>query len=199
MNDRMPQHAFRERIYGVLTFVGVIWLVFFIERVSPYQLESLGVTPRTFDGLVGIVAAPFLHANLEHLVSNTIPLIVLLLLLTGAKAQTWPVVAAIVLLSGGLLWLFGRNATHIGASCLIYGLISYLLVSGLREGRVISLIAALVVGFLYGGTLFAGVLPSSVPQISWEGHLFGAIAGGVVAFAQTAERNKQETPVNPAA
>ena len=102
-----------------------------IGQILPLRLESFGITPRTLGGLIGIPAAPFLHANLAHLINNTIPLTVLLVLLAGSKAQSWAIVTYVVLLSGLLLWLFGRPAPHIGASSLIYGLVAYLMVSGI--------------------------------------------------------------------
>lgn len=181
----MAKHAIREEIYGVLAFVGLIWCVFIVGHVLPLDLESFGLTPRTAAGLVGIPAAPFLHANLAHLVANTIPLTVLLLLLAGSRAPSWQIVFWIVLIGGGLLWLFGRPATHIGASGLIYGLITFLLLSGIWERRVIPMVISVLVGFLYGGALFSGILPSVKSNISWEGHLFGAIAGGAVAYMLT--------------
>ena len=184
----MAKHSIRDELVGVLLFVGAVWCVFAISHVLPFDLESYGITPRTVRGLVGIPAAPFLHANWAHIVSNTIPLTVLLLLLAGSRANTWTVVTLIVLLGGGLLWLLGRPATHIGASSLIYGLIAYLLVSGIREGRFIPFVIAIAVGFLYGGTLLAGVVPRLHSHISWEGHLFGAIAGGLIAYWQTNDR-----------
>lgn len=193
----MARHTVREELHGVLAFVGLIWFIFIIGHVFPFRLESFGVTPRTLRGLVGIPAAPFLHANLAHLISNTIPLTVLLLLLAGSKARSWAIVAYIVFLSGTLLWLFGRPATHIGASSLIYGLIAYLIVSGICERRIVPLIISLIVGFLYGGSLASGVLPSSVPNISWEGHLFGAVAGGTLAYLLTKDRDNAEAPVMP--
>lgn len=181
----MAKHTVRDEFFGVLTFVGVIWCVFLIGHILPFDLQFYGITPRTLRGLVGIPAAPFLHADWAHIVSNTIPLTVLLVLLAGSRAQSWTVVTLIVLLGGTLLWLFGRPANHIGASSLIYGLIAYLLVSGIREGRLVPFAIAILVGFLYGGTLLAGVVPSLSSHISWEGHLFGAIAGGAIAYWQT--------------
>jgi membrane associated rhomboid family serine protease len=181
----------------VLAFVGVIWFVFVVGRILPFRLESFGITPRTLGGLVGILAAPFLHANLEHLINNSIPLTVLLLLLAGSKADSWAIVTYIVILSGVLLWLFGRTAIHIGASSLIYGLVAYLIVSGVREGRIVPLAIAIVVGFLYGGTLASGVLPRLKSHVSWEGHLCGAVAGGFVAYLMTKEREEVETPIVP--
>jgi membrane associated rhomboid family serine protease len=191
----MAKHTVREELYGVIAFVAFVWCIFIIGQVLPFRLESFGVTPRTRSGLVGIFAAPFLHANLEHLINNTIPLTVLLLLLAGSKAQSWAIVAYIVLLSGALLWLFGRPATHIGASSLIYGLVTYLIVSGIREQRVVPMIISIVVGLLYGGTLASGLLPRLGSQVSWEGHLFGAMAGGVVAYLMTKDRYFGESPV----
>jgi len=193
----MSKHTVREEFTGVLLFVGVIWCVFIVGSVLPLRLESFGITPRTWSGLVGILASPFLHANLNHLISNTIPLIVLLLLLAGSKSRSWAIVASIVFLSGALLWLLGRPATHIGASGLIYGLIAYLLVSGVREQRIVPMITALIVGILYGGTLLLGVLPNSGTNVSWDGHLLGALAGGLVAYWVTKDRDNAATPVLP--
>jgi membrane associated rhomboid family serine protease len=193
----MARHTIREELLGVLMFVGFVWCVFIIGHFLPFQLESYGVTPRTLRGLIGIPAAPFLHANLAHIVSNTVPLTVLLVLLAGSRAHTWFVVTCIVLLSGALLWMFGRPATHIGASGLIYGLISYLLVSGISERRFVPMVIAIVVGFLYGGTLASGILPTSESHISWEGHLFGAIAGGSIALLLTKQPNREQLPIVP--
>ncbi len=168
----MVTHTVREELRGVLVFVGVVWCVFVVGLVLPFSINALGVTPRSLFGLVGIPLMPFLHADLNHLLSNTIPLTVLLLLLAGSKANSWSIVAFIILLSGSMLWLFGRPATHVGASGLIFGLIAFLLVSGILERRIVPLLIAIVVGFLYGGTLLTGIIPDLGSHISWEGHLF---------------------------
>ena len=193
----MAKHSVREEVYGVLAFVGFVWCVFIVGQILPFRLASFGITPRTLKGLVGIPAAPFLHANLAHLMSNTIPLTVLLLLLAGSKAHSWEIVTYIVFLSGALLWLFGRPATHVGASSLIYGLIAYLFVSGICERRIVPMIISMGVGVLYGGTLALGILPSWGSHISWEGHLFGAIAGAAIAYLLTKDRDTSEAPVMP--
>jgi membrane associated rhomboid family serine protease len=178
------KHTIREELHGVIAFVGAIWLVFFLACALP-DLNTFGVRPRTLIGLVGIPAAPFLHANLAHLLSNTVPLIVLLTLLAGSRARSWEIVLGIVLLGGLLLWLMGRHATHIGASGLIFGLIVFLILSGFLEKRILPLIVSVSVGILYGGTLLGGVLPRLGPHISWDGHLCGAIAGGIIAYTLT--------------
>ncbi len=92
-------HTIRDEIKGVLLFVGAIWVVYFASLVFP-RLDQYGVIPRTLIGLVGVPAMPFLHANLHHLLSNTVPLVVLLMLLAGSRAESWEVVAVIVVLGG---------------------------------------------------------------------------------------------------
>lgn len=178
---QMVKHSVRQELRGVLVFVGFVWFVFVLGLVLPFSINSFGVTPRSLIGLIGIPLMPFLHADLMHLLSNSVPLTTLLLLLAGSKANSWAIVIQIVLLGGGLLWLFGRPATHVGASGLIYGLIAFLFVSGFLERRAVSLVIAILVGFLYGGTLLAGIVPDLGSHISWEGHLFGAVAGGLAA------------------
>jgi len=181
---RNASHSVRAELHGVLLFVGTIWAVFLLSLVFP-SIDSLGVVPRTLVGLVGIPAMPFLHANFHHLLSNTAPLLVLLALLAGSSARSWEIVIEVVLLGGLLLWVFGRPATHIGASGLIFGLVVFLMVSGILEKRMVPLAIAILVGFLYGGSLASGILPWVGRQVSWDGHLCGAIAGGVVAYALT--------------
>jgi membrane associated rhomboid family serine protease len=189
-------HTIREEIHEVVLFVGAIWAVYAVSLVYP-GLDYYGVIPRTLRGLVGIAAMPFLHANLHHLVSNTIPLFVLLILLAGSRAESWEVVVTISCLGGFLLWIFGRPAVHIGASGLIAGLVAFLILSGFLERRIVSLVIALFVGFLYGGSLIMGVLPRLGSQISWDGHLCGAIAGGIVAYGLTrGERSRKPLPMS---
>lgn len=110
----MAKHTVREELYGVLAFVGFVWFVFAVGHVLPFRLESFGVTPRTYRGLVGIPAAPFLHESLGHLLSNTIPLMVLLLLLAGSNAQSWSIVPYIVLLSGVTMAVWATSDPHRG-------------------------------------------------------------------------------------
>jgi len=181
----MVKHSVRKELRGVLVFVGIVWCVFVVGLVLPLSINSCGVTPRSISGLVGVPLMPFLHADLKHLLSNTVPLTILLLLLAGSKANSWTIVAFIVFMSGAMLWLFGRPATHVGASGLIFGLIAFLLASGILERRIVPLVISIVVGFLYGGTLLSGIVPDLGSHISWEGHLFGAIAGGLAAGLMT--------------
>jgi membrane associated rhomboid family serine protease len=179
-------HAIRQEILGVFTFVAAIWIVHFLDLFMP--IDQLGLIPRRLAGLVGIATMTFVHASWSHLFANSVPLFILLMLLAGSRARSWKVVALIIVCGGLLLWLFGRPARHIGASLLVFGLISFLITSGLFfERRPVPVIVALVVGFLYGLTLITGVLPRfwSESSVSWDGHLCGAVAGALVAYGLT--------------
>lgn len=176
------RHRVVEELNFVLTFVGAVWAVFLVDVLLPVNLNAFGLAPRQLWGLVGIVTMPFLHGGWAHLLGNTVPLVAVLCLLAGSRANTFRVVFQIVVLGGALLWLLGRgHSIHVGASGLIYGLIAFLIVAGISEGRLGALAIALLVGATYGTTLLTGVLPISVgANVSWDGHLAGAVAGAVI-------------------
>lgn len=180
-NREAPRLAEWQRI---LLFMTVIWGAFLVDWIIPLDFSEWGLRPRTLIGLVGIPLSPFIHASWGHLIGNSVPLVVLLSLLAASRSRTWESVGEIIVLGGGLLWVFGRTAKHVGASGLVYGLIAFLLVAGWRERRPLSLIAALIVGVLYGGTLLSGVLPTAGESISWDGHLLSAIGGAIIAVIQ---------------
>jgi membrane associated rhomboid family serine protease len=169
-----------DEIEGVLVFLGMPWAVFLVSLAFP-GIDRFGVLPRTAAGLVGVVAMPFLHGSFAHLVGNTIPLLVLTAILAASRPHWRSIVAEIVVLSGSLLWVFGRPAVHIGASGLVFGLVAFLIVSGLLERRPSALLVSLIVGFLYGGSLVVGVVPGLHSGVSWDGHLCGAVAGAATA------------------
>ncbi|MEZ6128737.1 MAG: rhomboid family intramembrane serine protease [Planctomycetaceae bacterium] len=177
------KHRVTEELNGVLVFVGLIWAVFLMDAILPGDFNQYGLVPRHVSGLAGIVTMPFLHGSWSHLLGNTVPLVVLLTLLAGSRANSFRIVLRLILSGGALLWLLGRSdSIHVGVSGLIYGLMAFLIVAGFREGRLIALGVALLVGFLYGATLISGVLPFGVADgVSWDGHLTGAIAGVIVA------------------
>lgn len=174
-------------VFPIVAILLAMWLVRFVDLVLPTDLNRWGLEPRSVGGLVGIVAMPFLHANFGHLIANTIPLAILLGLTAASRERAWLVVIWIAIGNGVLLWLFGRNAMHVGASGLVFGLIAYLITVGLREKEIASIATALVVGMLFGATLVSGVIPSFGSTVSWDGHLTGAIAGILVAIG-TSER-----------
>lgn len=178
----MKQRTFYQDFELGLAIVGLIWLGFLVDFAWAFKLGEWGIQPRTLRGLVGIVAAPFLHLGVVHLIGNTVPLAVLTTLLAGTRVPMVRVITAIVLISGSLLWIGGRLANHIGASSLIFGLIAFLIFHGFFARRPLSILISIVVGMLYGSTLVFGVVPRDNPAVSWEGHLFGAIAGIIVAY-----------------
>ena len=188
---QLMKHRITEELHGVCIFVAIIWGVFLVDVVLPGDFNNYGLAPRQVSRLVGIATMPFLHGGWSHLVGNTIPLLVLLCLLAGSRTNSFKIVFQIILLGGALLWIFGRsNTVHVGASGLIYGLMTFLIVAGFLERRLGALVIAVFVGFTYGATLVSGVLPITVGEdVSWDGHLLGAVAGAIVArVAVTPER-----------
>ena len=179
-NNTSYQHKIRDELKGIILFLVLIWGIFLLDRLLP--LEQWGLVPRDLSGAFGILTMPFLHADFQHLIGNTIPLIILLCLLAGSRVSSFKTSVSISLLGGVLLWLFGRSALHIGASGLIFGLMTFLIFAGYFERRVRSILIAVLVGVLYGGTLLSGMLPRQ--GVSWDGHLFGALAGFFVAYLQ---------------
>ena len=162
-----------------LGFVGLLWLVALLGW--GLELERFGVRPREWIGVPGILAAPLLHAGFIHLVANSLPLLVL----GTAMLHLYPhaalkVLPAIYLGPGIAVWLFAHEGVHVGASGLVYGLVSYIFVAGLirRDRRAIA--ASLLVSFMYG-TLAWGVLPIKV-GVSWETHLAAALIGVTLAI-----------------
>jgi len=173
-------HKIKQELFPILIFIAVIWIIFILDRFLP--LEKLGLVPRSITHIPGIVAMPFLHSDLSHISSNTPPLILLMTMLAGSKANSKIIIATIILLGGILLWLFGRGyAIHIGASGLVFGLATFLIVSGILEKRMLPMIISIVVAVIFGSTIIAGVLPLQ-KSVSWDGHLMGGIAGAISAW-----------------
>lgn len=163
-------------------FVALIWLVQLLNWALDLGVEDFGVRPRQWAGLPGIVLAPLVHAGFAHLLANTLPLLIvgtaMLYLYPSAARKVLP---AVYLGPGVAVWLFARGGVHVGASGLIYGLVSYVFVAGLirRDRRAIA--ASLLVAFLYGASVW-GVLPIE-RGVSWETHLAAALIGLALAIA----------------
>lgn len=192
--DARNVHSIQRDFTRIAIFLGAIWVIFVLDRFLP--LELFGLVPRTTGGLVGIVAMPFLHGDFAHLMANSVPLAVTLALLAGSRANSGAIVGLIILLGGIGLWLFGRSALHIGASGLVFGLIAFHIFAGVFERRLQSLLIAVVVGFLYATTLLQGVLPLQ-QGVSWDGHLFGAAAGILVALLSAKMLREDNTRLSP--
>ena len=178
-NNKSYQHSVGAEINWILGFIVFIWVVYILDLFLP--LEHFGLIPRQFSGLIGIAGMHFLHGSWHHLMSNSIPLLVLLVLLAGSKVNSTSIVITICILGGIILWMIGRPSVHIGASLLVFGLASFLVIAGFIEKRVGPLIISAFVMLIYGGSLLKGIFPFS-PGVSWEGHLSGLIAGGICAL-----------------
>lgn len=177
-----------ENVKFVLFFVAALWVVHVVNWLLSLRLERFGILPRTLRGLIGIIFSPFLHANFLHLIGNTIPLLVLGLLLVIFYEKIAPaVIGIVVIVGGGLVWVLGRSAIHIGASGVIYGIAAFLIVYGFIKKNVVSIILSLIVAFLYGGSMLTGVLPVQ-GFVSWESHLFSAAAGVFAAYSLRKQR-----------
>lgn len=182
----------------IITFVALLYVVELIDQLSGGRLDRNGIRPLTTDGLWGIVFAPVLHANWQHLIANTVPMLVLGFLMTLAGLSRFVWATAIIWILGGFgTWLIGNVGSscgptdHIGASGLIFGWLAFLLVFGIFVRHVWDIIIGLVVLFVYGGVLL-GALPvlGVCGGVSWQGHLCGAIAGVVAAYMLSAPERK---------
>ena len=159
----------------------IIWSVKIFEIVFDYDFTEYGVLPRKFNGLKGILFSPLKHSDVNHLLSNSLPVIILCVLIFNFYNQiAKKIFIYLYFISGLWLWCIGRESFHIGASGLIYAMASFLFFSGiLRKNSQLSAVALLVI-FIYGG-LFWGLFPIH-KNVSWEGHLTGFIAGILVSF-----------------
>lgn len=168
-------------LYVPAGFVLLLWVIKIIEIISGISFIKYGLLPNQLTGLIGLITYPLIHSGFYHLISNSLPV---LFLGTGIlyfyPTAAFKVFTIVYFLPGILLWFFARSAYHIGASGLIYGFVTFLFFSGLirRDNRSIAL--ALIVTFLYGSLVW-GVLPVD-SGISWEGHLFGSVAGILCAI-----------------
>jgi len=182
MRKRDHMHAFLRRATALAAFVALLWAVQVVNWITGYGFNpAFGLIPRHISGLDGVIAMPLLHGSFAHLLANTPPLLVVGGLLAATATRALLAVNAVVIgLGGGLVWLFGSSAIHIGSSGLVFGWFGFLVARGLVDRSPVTLVAALLVGFLYGSILW-GVLPGQ-PGVSWEAHLFGATAGAAAAF-----------------
>jgi len=168
-----------------VAFVILLWLIRAADVIWDIGMNEYGLYPLKIKGLPGIITAPLLHAGFSHLFANTVPLLVLgSLLFYFYRSLAWKVLLLIWLMTGIWVWVFARgSAAHIGASGIIYGLASFLFLSGIirREPRL--MIITLLVTFLYGSLLW-GLFPQFFPKehISWESHLMGLLSGALLAI-----------------
>lgn len=177
--------ALRRTVTPVLIMVAAMWLLELVDVLLRGRLDYWGIESRSVAGLGGVPLAPFLHAGFRHLIANTVPFIVLgLLVAWRTERRMWPVTVTIGLLGGLGVWLLGPASTvTIGASGMVFGFFAYLVTAAVLTRHWLDLLIAVAVVAVYGGLVW-GVLPVGVgPGVSWLAHLTGAVAGVVAAFA----------------
>jgi membrane associated rhomboid family serine protease len=168
--------SIRERTFVIFGVLAVLWGIQVVNFLLGGRLAAYGIRPRTWDGLWGVLFAPFLHSGFGHLLANSLTFIPLAAIVSLRRPMHLASVSIVVILLGGMgTWLLGRGATHVGASGVIFGYLGYLLAHAWFSREPLDIFISLGVAFSYGGILW-GVLPS-VPGVSWESHLFGALAG----------------------
>ncbi len=195
MTDLTPQETPRDRRYDgfrvLAALFATMWIVDIVDVLDNHGLEEHGIRPRDLEGLQGVLFAPFLHADLGHIVGNSVPFLIFgtVIALSGA-ARIISVTLIAGFISGMGTWLVApSNSLHIGMSGVIFGYGTYLISRGVFEKSLLHLLVGAVIGAMYGGVLLGGLEPQY--GISWQGHLFGAV-GGIVAAWFLAERHEEQ-------
>lgn len=174
---------FDSVLYSVI-IVAVMWAIFLLDREFGWNVNRFGLRPQNVEGLTGILTMPFLHGDLNHIFNNTSTLLVLLwALIYFYRELSFKVLGLIWFMHTAWLWLLGEAGTnHIGASGVVYGLGFFLFFSGIIRKKTELIAISLLMLFMYGSMVW-GIFPSPLdPQISWMGHLCGAVAGVLLAF-----------------
>jgi membrane associated rhomboid family serine protease len=189
MADRLGSDR-RNALLFVAAMVALMWLAEVVDVVAGGRLDEYGIHPRDVNGLPEIVSAPFLHAGFGHLVSNTVPFVIMgAAIALGGLVRVAAVTAVVGLVSGLGTWLIApANTVTIGASGLVFGYATYLVARGFLSKRVVDLVVGAAVVALWGFALLQGLLPQE--RISWQAHVFGAV-GGVVAASLFAGRRRE--------
>lgn len=172
---------FKDSVFYSLAFIALLWIVKAIEFSISRDFGGYGILPRKISGAIGIITGPLIHGDINHLFSNTIPLLILGIgVIYFYNKIAFEVIALIYLMTGIWVWIAAREAYHIGASGIVYGMVSFLFFSGVFRKDPKSIAVSLVVTFLLGGMIY-GIFPSN-EHISWESHLLGSLAGVFCAF-----------------
>jgi membrane associated rhomboid family serine protease len=173
----------RTAIGIVIALVALMWVLEVVDVALDHRLDQYGIEPRDPDGLDGVVAAPFLHVGFGHLLANTLPFVVMGVVIAFEGPLRFVGVTAIVAIVSGLgTWLVApANTIHLGASGVVFGYATYLIARGLFNRRAGELAIGAGVALLWGGALLGGLEPQR--GISWQGHLFGALGGLLAAWA----------------
>lgn len=173
--------SLKTQVTTLGTLLGATWLVFVVNTGLGGALTRFGIVPRTTNGLLGILFAPFLHGNLNHLIANTVPFVALgwMVMLRDAR-HFFPVTLYAMLGAGLMAWLVGApGSVHIGASGVVFGYLGFLLFAGFYTRNFMSIVLSLITAVVWGG-LVLGIAPQAA-GISWQAHLGGFLGGALAA------------------
>lgn len=177
----MREVPFKRAAAIAAFFTAVLWTIHISAAALGFPVDHFGIRPGALTALHGVITAPLAHASFEHLISNTLPLLVLGTAMLYGFPRASKIALPVIWLASGLgVWLFARAGAHLGASGLTHGMMFFVFVMGVLRRDRPSMALAMIVFFLYGGMVW-GVLPTK-PEISFESHLFGALAGIAAAF-----------------
>ncbi|MDX1667136.1 MAG: rhomboid family intramembrane serine protease [Saprospiraceae bacterium] len=191
------EKSFSQKMYSSiglpLKFILVLWGIHLLQLVLPIDFAWLGIYPGRPWGLRGILFAPLIHSSFGHLLSNSIPLLMLgAIIMFFYRRVALRSFLLIYFLTGLAVWIFGRPVFHIGASGVVYGLVAFVFWNGIFRRNLKSIVLALLVVFYYG-SMFLGIVPGQ-EGISWESHLMGGIVGILVSFLFRDQIEEDERP-----
>lgn len=203
--DSFWDHTFeKKRIWLAflpsLVWVALIWLTFLVDQAGVVEggISMWGILPREVIGLRGVLFSPFIHSSLSHVWSNTLPLLILIWFIFYFYSKiAFRAFFYLWIMSGLITWVIGRGSYHVGASGLVFALLFFLFFSGLLRKYIPLVAVSLVVAFIYGSTVWS-IFPITEwidADISWEGHLSGAISG--VIFAIVYRKEGPQKPPSP--
>ena len=177
----------------VVGMLGLMWVLWIVNALDGYHLDRLGIEPRNVDHLYGILTAPFLHASFGHILGNSLPFLILgVMIALGGIRRLLIVTAVCILVSGLGVWLVASGGSDtIGASGVIFGFATYLVSRGIFTRRLADAAIGVLVGAVFGLSLLADLIPRT--GVSWQGHLFGAIAGVLAAMLLSRRQGARAT------
>ena len=196
MADRTAPRPGWAALFMLLLLAG-LWMLEFLDQLSGNRLDQLGIHAREVDGMPEIFTAPFLHAGWDHLISNSLPFLVLGFLVLLSGLARWVASSLIIIIVSGMAaWsLTPAHTIILGASGLIFGWLTYLLARGIWSRRPAQVVVAVLVMLVYGGLIW-GVLPGAT-GVSWQAHLGGAVGGVLAAWLLHRRASRQLVTTTP--